>query len=497
MKTLLKIGPSRVCRLIFLVSALFSPNAARAEKAQQPTQQMATQITQHGITWTFDKPYPAGQFVTGDFWVVGPLKILGVTPAPGPAAQSTLGEVKSRYGAVAMRDDTRLRNGSMIVTKPGAGQGYDSRLNNYDPKLSVAYPLVLEPNQSLISTVSNETFPAPVLLEAMMWRTEKSGNFALQSAAVLTCLDKAPPPDAFRPPYAGSEKPIYRTANLRWDILPRIKPVGPVPSLQQFERYLQRPWLDHISTWLFQVTGPYENQANYGREFSRVGSIASLMLMLDIPRERKQKLMTGFVQWGIDLHGLAKAGRSWPADGGHWNGRKWPILFAGLMLGDKEMQNIAATTLFSEDQQTYFGKGWAGQTALYQMILHTFPRPPYEEKAPDAWDDSDKRSEAYRMTVSGGWPGTALAVQLMKAKPLWNHDAFFAYADRWMSQDDPYAARRGQSPRPTLEGKSLDPFVDAMWAAYRPNLPEQPGASENRKWVWNEDKKSGRFVPNP
>lgn len=476
--------------LAITAAIALAPPPAHAATAQQ--------IQQYGITWTFDKPYNVGQFVTGDYWVLGPVKITGVTPGPGPAPEGeATGDVKSRYGAVAMQDDRRLRNGSMIVAKPDSQQGYDSRLKNYDPALTVTYPCTLQPNQSLISTISNEKFPVTVLLEPMMWTSEKTGALGLKSAAVLTCLDKTPPADAFRPPYAGADKPLYRAGQLHWELLPKLKPVEPVPSWEQYERYFQRPWLDHISTWLFQNTGPNENQTNYGREFSRVTSIASLMLMVDEPQARKQKLMQEFVQFGIDLHGLAKAGRSWTADGGHWNGRKWPILFAGLMLGDEEMQKTASTTVFSEDQQTYYGQGAAGQTALYQMVFHTFPRQPYEEKPATSWDDNDKRSESYRTVVSGGWPGTALAVPLMKAKQLWNHDAFFDYNDRWMAQKDAYAANRRQIPRPKSEGKSHDAWVDAMWAAYRPTIPDQPGARENQKWVWTPGTKIGQFVPNP
>jgi hypothetical protein len=29
-------------------------------------------IEQYGITWTFDKEYQCGQFVNGDYWVLGP-----------------------------------------------------------------------------------------------------------------------------------------------------------------------------------------------------------------------------------------------------------------------------------------------------------------------------------------------------------------------------------------------------------------------------------------
>lgn len=453
------------------------------------------EITQYGITWTFDREYSAGQFVTGDWWVVGPVKVVGVSPGPGPVPASGQTDVKSIYGAVAMQDDNRMRNGSMIVLEPGKSQGYDSRLRNFDPKLSVVFPLTLETNRSLISTISNETLPVPVLHQALMWSKEKQGALALKSAAILTCLDQAPPDDAFRPPYAGTEKPIFQTKNLRWDVLPSLAPAGPVPSWSQFERYFERPWLDHQESWLLQHTGPSENQVNYGREFSRLSSIASLMLMLDVPRAQKEKLLIGLVQWGIDLHGLAVAGRKWSADGGHWNGRKWPILFAGLLLDDPRLRTLPDGALFSEDQQTYYGKGAAGQTALYQIVWHTGPKSPHEEKSADQWDAADKRAEGYRMVVSGGLPGTALAVQLMKARAAWNHEAFFDYYDRWMAGDDAYAAQRGSNPRPKLEGKSLDPFVDAMWAAYRGKVPTQEGGVKNEKWIWENGR--GSFVANP
>ena len=32
----------------------------------------ATQVSQFGVTWTFDKSYEVGQFVTGDYWIIGP-----------------------------------------------------------------------------------------------------------------------------------------------------------------------------------------------------------------------------------------------------------------------------------------------------------------------------------------------------------------------------------------------------------------------------------------
>jgi len=455
--------------------------------------EQAQQVSQYGITWKFDKPCKVGKFVTGDWWVIGPVTVVSVDPMPGPAPEGTkTGEVKSRYGNTAMVDDDRLRNGSMIVLKPDEKQGYDSRLKNFNPDLSIKFPCTLGVNRSLISTISNQTFPVPVFLSTPPASYMKgTDSMALKAAAVLTCLDKEPPANAFRPPYAGTEKPIYLPKNIQWQLLPKLAPVKDVPPWDLFERFYQRPWLEHIDHWVFQFTGPNENQVNYGREVARLNSTATLMLMLNVPQERKQKLMQGLVQYGIDLYGLARCGRHWKVETAPWNGRKWPILFAGLMLGDKEMQALPGNgkTVFLEDGNTYYGKGWFGDKVLYQIGFWAGPRTPHEEKDPTTWDKVDGHNEVYRGVTASAQVGTALAVQLMKAKALWNHDAFFDYADRWMGKPDPLAGKRSSDPKcPILYpvwGKTGDPFMDEAWATYRKQVPEQPGGTRNLKWVWD------------
>src|SRR5512146_1572656 len=39
-------------------------------------------VSQYGITWTFDKPAPVGQFVNGDWYVVGPVTVTAIDPKP-------------------------------------------------------------------------------------------------------------------------------------------------------------------------------------------------------------------------------------------------------------------------------------------------------------------------------------------------------------------------------------------------------------------------------
>ena len=514
---------AHICRNLGL-GLLLLPALARAEEVRE--------ITQHGVTWKFDNPCRAGRFVTGDWWVVGPVKVVGVTPAPGPSLDTQAATTqKSRYGAAGLVDDKRMRNGSMILSGPDADpkstgfdrQGYESRSPNYSPELSVAFPCELQANQSLISTISSETLAAdgklatPFLLgEEGMFLCPKTMPLALESAAVLTCLDKEPAADAFRPPYAGSRKPIYRAKDLRWNLLPALKPVASTPDWAKIERLFERPWLDTSASWMGQYMLPGKNQPNYGREFARMSSIAALMLLLDVPKAQKEKLLIEYVQLGIDLHGLAECGRQWFSDGGHWQGRKWPILFASLMLDQEDLRKFppvnrdrpvygrflvsaspgvpVPTTLFQEDLDTYYGKGGDGQTALWQIVSHTGPRVPYEEKPRETFTKDEKWLDDYRPNNSAAWIGAALAAQFLKAKAIWNHDAYFDYMDRWMSPEEKW-----NIPKWLPKGctRSFDLFAEEMWNSYRPSAPQQPGGQNNLKWVWDEGGKAGRLVLNP
>jgi hypothetical protein len=49
---------------MLLLFLLIPPLAAQAATTNQ--------ISQFGITWTFDKQYQCGQFANGDYWVVNP-----------------------------------------------------------------------------------------------------------------------------------------------------------------------------------------------------------------------------------------------------------------------------------------------------------------------------------------------------------------------------------------------------------------------------------------
>lgn len=482
--------------LLVQVSCTRSASESSGNAGELADAKLRQEVSQYGITWTFDKPAKTGQFITGDWWVVGPVKIVNITPAPGPTKPEVLNLKENKWGDTSIKNDTTMRNGSMVVLEVGTEQGYDSRSNSYNNESSVILPIIFEPSRSIISSISNKKLPVDHFAKEIMWPSEKKSEVVLKTAAVLTSLDKVPPKDAFRPPYAGTEKPIFQAKDINWNKLPRLEPTGEVPSWQQFERYFQRPWIDHLMSWEQQQLVPNENGPNYGREHARVVSLASVMLLLDVPKEKKEKLTIGMVQRGIDLYGLAMVGGYWNEGGGHSSGRKWPILFASLMLDNPTLTELPDTAFFQEDTQTYYGKGWFGQTALYWMIQHHGQRDRYEEKHPSQWEKWDKTTESYRICCNArAWIGTALAARYMNAIKLWGHDAYFDYVDRWMGEDDPYKEARGDYPRPSSEGSTFDPFVTEMWRAHRDNAPKQEMAGNPKMWVWQG--KKGVWVDNP
>ena len=132
----------------------------------------------------------------------------------------------------------------------------------------------------------------------------------------------------------------------------------PTWSWPELERAFQRPWLDHVYNWMSEDLHPGGNMPAYGREISRVVGEAALELCTDAPRQQKTALCQGMIQVGIDSWAIAKRGKrgaagGWVSREGVGQGRKFPIVFAAIMLQDQEMLNIgmnAPETAFGEDQ---------------------------------------------------------------------------------------------------------------------------------------------------
>ena len=292
-------------------------------------------------------------------------------------------------------------------------------------------------------------------------------------------------------PSATARQKIYLARNLKRDLLPTAAATKSMPDVEQYVRFTQRPW---VGTCFFGFEEPVENMPQYGLEYGRVVGIAALLLCTDLKPEQKEPLLVNFVQVGIDLGGMVRAGHpGWTGWGGHGSGRKLPIVFAGLLLGDDELANINKSfpkVSFGEDEQTAYGDCWTGrQGGLRRAFGHRrgHRRGPHRGAAAGGLTSTRRlrsgrtgqnTSESYRRCcTSVGWVAQALALRLMHAEKAWDHDAFFDYVDRWMYEDDAAfvktikeATGRDHDKEWARQGQAWDAFVNEMWAKHRPTL---------------------------
>jgi len=420
-------------------------------------------LSQWGITWYFDRSYPTGHFVNGDWWVKGPVTIVRVDPAP---------------------TDSPARNGSMVNPVPGT-QGYDDRIGFYDKTARVRFPLKLGPNSSLVSTISLDAEDYNGGVKDLRGKTISSAHVKLRTAAVLTVLAKELAEESLRPPYCGNEKPLYETRVLNWQLLPDLEPVAATPKPDYHLRAFERVWLTHIRDWQCRLLHPSENMPNYYRDISQLYSEAAILVSTRIRPEARVLLVARLLQNGVDQYGVVTHGYGDSAV------NKFPILFAGVMLDAPEIYYTflahASRTPFREDWQTYYpkdaqsqiqstkvpkGQGWTGAKVLWRQDPGDME---HEHLHPSEWylvpSGGGGKRETYRHgTTSKTWVGMALIAKLMNLELLWDHPAFFDYVDRWMDAADftsyektiqlYYPAFRSQ------HGSAGSEFVQKTWERY-------------------------------
>lgn len=424
--------------LCTLVALSASPEPLRAGAVRS--------ITQHGITWTFDREVESGRFCNGDHWVIGPVKVTGIsTDLHAPGFSPRPGE-----------------DGSMVNPGTNAKQGYDNRLSSYEEKLNAGLPggkpvspdnpLALAANSSLVSMVS-WLYRTPEDAEPGIPRFNggtRAPRPVTRSAAVLTVLDAAPPEGSFRPPYAGTDKTIrFFVRDIDRSKLKNLPPVSGMPDPTRMEAQFERPWIDHVNEFLGAMVHPSENMPNYGREMATQINDAILALNIDFSQlpgsPSKDPLLIRMLQLGIDLAGIADAGGHWPANGGHHQGRKLPILFTGLILGNEHMLQAGKwETRFQDDEQTFI-VSQREVDLTHSGSWKADPRggepQPYaaEDIGLAEWGirhadhpeaDNKLWNAPYRSINNASIVGVVLAARLLGLEDAWNHPPLFAYADR-------------------------------------------------------------------
>jgi hypothetical protein len=482
------------------VAADSTQGSARLTQAAPRLPDLPTQesVSQYGITWKFDKPTHVGHFINGDWYVVGPATILAIDPAPRYGSEVADAELDGREKIPV---EQRCRNGSMLNVPARQEVAWDSGiLNYYHPEHRARLPMAMKPGDSLASSISlrqgeKVTYPYhPGTVRG------EGDNSPVKTVAVLTCVEAPLPADAFRPSYCGHDPKVYLARDLKLKLLPHFERPAGAPNPAKFAENFQRPWCD---TGFFSFDVPQNSMPNYAQWYAQGPANAVLLACCDgISPEDKERLLINIIQIGIDHYGSVRNGHpGWPAHGGHGSGRKFPIVFAGAMLGDDAMANINTSfpkAAFGEDEQTAYADCWTGARVVFtghsgidagtgvgrDFIRAGNPWGPYEHLPPEKWVPEEFRSEAYRRAnTSTCFVAQALVLRTMKLEKKWRHDAFFDYVDRWMFEDDkPFRNEIAKWCRPPYsasdyldeskdwfhEGYADQPWVKQLWTSYRP-----------------------------
>jgi len=238
------------------------------------------------------------------------------------------------------------------------------------------------------------------------------------------------------------------------------------------EAAFEKPWIEQNPNWTARYIHPQDNQPAYGRDMAHKLAEGLLSLHLDYSNEEKETLFIRLVQYGIDVYGTAREGGKWEDLGGHNQGRKMPMILAGLALKDPEILEYADAAkhfIFQEDRQTwYVTESDVGRT-LYTADKR--PREPYtrDDVGIAEWGEQHTRQPVrdgrnwdayYRNNVYSSCMGHALAAHLTPgAVELWNWPAFFDYMDRVFKIEGANSS--------SSNVQTIQPYVAQMWKAYR------------------------------
>lgn len=386
------------------------------------------QIVQHGVVWTFGEAVPFGRYANGDYWVVGPVTVVGVSPAFDGG-----------------------HHGWEVNPSDPVSQGFDERVADFDPSRVPELPYTAGPGESLVKGVS-------------LTPLGEDCRPCLETAVVLTVVADVPEGQGerlFRPPYFGGEKPVYAVDDLRTELLPSLAAVGEPPPLEEIAGWFRRVQLDHKTNWVGRALHPEANMPDYGSSIASRNAVGALRLMLEDPLVDKEPALVVYVQMGIDLYHMLLNGGSWPPNGGHSEGRKLPVAFAALLLDDATIQDAVRDSTsedFGENGGMYLSS--ESDTVLYGQQDNTeenywtnlvFDTGSRTIKDPYGWIDGGHRpGGSYQFCCTAQpWKGSETALRLLsELQALWDHGEFSIYVERWVTfgawtQPDPCAPPNG------------------------------------------------------
>ncbi|MGZ3742880.1 MAG: hypothetical protein ACXWRE_14395 [Pseudobdellovibrionaceae bacterium] len=443
----------------------------------------ASSLSQWGITWSFDKAYTYGTYANGDYWVLGPVTITSISPT-----------------------FTGTQNGWQVNPAANtAAQGFDSRVPSagFSASLDPALPYTSPSSgtQSVVKAISAGAINC------------SNDCYPLKTVAVLTIVTSIPANNGatvFRPPYVGSVKPNYSTANLHTELLPAYARTSSALSLSSVLSLFQHVQFGHISPVRdFRPTDNYQESDPYGATVGSNYAQGALGLMFNDSLSAKMPALIAYVQAGIDMYAMMQGGMNWGTGQGYEPNMKLPIYFMAAMFQDPTLtQSVQALPQAdTDDKELYVGKNGVvlfgdteGSEQQYWQNIANSGAGNHEWRDPYGLIDGSFPVDPYQdCCLSQPWKGQALAVQLMPAlKAVYNFPILLEYVDRWVSvglwtKPDtcaPYDGNmnhygvtfgpdgrggciQGSGRFPALHGIDKDgggyasAMVNEMWAAYR------------------------------
>jgi hypothetical protein len=378
---------------------------------------IANSVSSNGISWRFTENKVVGQYVNGDWWVLGTPGVVlsSITPQVvlGPSSVNNIGQP---YPWGSRFND---RNGSMLnphwtsnrfsgVSFPGGAAGPDGKSPGYGfhgsatPNNESWKGYTRDANFAVINTGSawvpiSNTNRRTLLAGNSLVSCDSTvpgnavpplGRTAIRKQAILTCVSAIPAPGSFRPGYAAvSKEPLLTTADIDYSVLNNLEAsnvASLLPSstyLNMFASALKFPTLIHCAEDFNYAYNALENTLcdGYGQSMANIQNTVLAYINTNILNlTNKTKLANYIIQRAIDCYESIKLAANtliggtyyyprWTFGGaGQMNSMKAPLVFLAGMLypGSKktEIKNILESTrvwsltnypVFVEDSQPF------------------------------------------------------------------------------------------------------------------------------------------------
>lgn len=259
-----------------------------------------------------------------------------------------------------------LRHGAQIDPEVRPGQGFTSlqpdgvnRMEHLDLSLTVSAPITIDTGALGRPT----TILKAIDLEA---RCTKSDRQCLSYVETLTVVPR-PPGDVFRPPYFGTEKPMYPASDLDLSVLTDLPPLPTTMSWDAALDALRSVHLVHNRRSFQQgMTAAVNQQVDRGYDqFPNMVLNKAMLKLVEDPgasQAKKNTLARYVVQQGIDrfhIHNKpldAGICGAWEGAGGFNGGNLMPIILGAVMLGRDDWLATVNGNLSTRDGQQCFAE---------------------------------------------------------------------------------------------------------------------------------------------